>query len=346
MDAFLPRTHHLRLAVVGVGIAGQSHLLDAVTVSDIDVIALCSRQQENAERVAHNFGIPFAYSNLEHMLREQSLDAVIIATPPHVQAVQAALCLHAHLDVLVEKPFAARQHHVREVARALSDSGRFLRVAYTRRYKTAWRQARQWIATGQIGALMTINCSWCGPYRQRYSAVASTYRADPVQRIAGVVLDSGCHALDAILYLTGEVGNVCSVNLEFDEHNQADIAGMVTMTQSTNTTVTLHFQDGAHKEIQSVALEGTGGTIVIDNDGATLQRKNGATEHIADHYDRRPVDDLLAHHNGQTTYGASFVEASQTIQCVREIYRFSARPLQPPWRKPRAKALARLSGAC
>jgi predicted dehydrogenase len=342
-----PIEDRIRLAVVGVGIAGQSHLLDAVTSSEIEVVAVCSRRKESVEGVAADFGVSFAYSNFHAMLDEQSLDAVIIATPPNVIATLTATSLRAGLDVVAEKPLATAQHQLDNLNHVLLESGRSLVVAYTRRYRKAWSAARKWISDGQIGKLLEVECLWRGPYRERYSPTSRSYRADPSQRVAGVFLDSGSHALDAVLYLTGQIGNVLQANLIIDDMSGADIGGNVVLEQSGGAKVLLDIQDiSSVEEIKTVRLIGTVGSIEVDDYSARLNTNDGSKVEILDGYWQRPVDDLLAIRKSQHTFGASLAEACETVRCLIYIYSIAQQPIRNVWRRPRAKAWARLNGAC
>lgn len=337
----------LRLAVVGTGIAGQSHLLDAVTNKRIEVMAICSSRKETAASVAADFGIPAAYNDFQSMLNEQELDAIVIATPPNVLAAQTIASLHAGLDVLAEKPLATRQPQLNELDQALKKSGGHLIVAYTRRYRTAWATAREWIAGKLIGELLRIECLWRGPYRERYSSRSLSYRADPLKRVAGVFLDSGSHALDAILYLTGQIGDVVESNIIIDKTSRADVEGTVIILQSGGVKILLEIQDILQEgETKVIRLTGTDGIIEVNNYSARLHANNDSMIEIVDEYRRRPVDDLLEIRNGGCAYGASLKEASETVRSLLRVYTLAKQPIRQAWRRPRAKAWARLNGAC
>lgn len=313
----------------------------------MEVVAVCSRRPEPARRVAADFGVPSVYSDLRAMLAEQTLDAVVIATPPNVMAAQAAASLLAGLDVLAEKPLATNRRQLDELGRALKESGRNLIVAYTRRYRRAWMAARDWVSKNKIGSLRTIECLWRGPYRERYSSNGLTYRADPAQRVAGVLLDSGSHALDAVLYMTGMLGNVTQAELARDGTDGADISGMVSITQPSGVKVLLDFQSVLQdEETKFVRVTGDAGSIEIGDHSARLRTEDGSTSETVDEYMRRPVDDLSAVRDGECTFGASSAEAGATVLCLLQAYTLARQPLNRDWQRPRAKAWGRLNGAC
>ncbi len=80
----------VRLAFIGVGLRGQSHLENALRRSDVDVVAVCDVNDQMLESTANLLkkfnramppvfkGDPYAYRKL---LEQKNIDGVIIATP-------------------------------------------------------------------------------------------------------------------------------------------------------------------------------------------------------------------------------------------------------------------------
>jgi predicted dehydrogenase len=80
----------VRVGYIGVGGRGSGHVHDSITVGGIEVIAVCDISQaaiENVLRIVARSGMkaPVAYTGsdraYEDMLKNEALDAVIIATP-------------------------------------------------------------------------------------------------------------------------------------------------------------------------------------------------------------------------------------------------------------------------
>jgi len=332
--------------VIGAGIAGRSHLLDAVSSPGLDVTAVCCRRIESAASAANDFGVAHAYDDIASMLREQRPQAVVVATPPALLAQHVRMCMVAGCDVLAEKPLGTRSLHASHLRQLEAETGAQLRIAYPRRYRAAWRRAAAWIRAGRIGRLKRVECRWSGPYRSRHSPDAPTYRADPAQRVAGAVLDSGSHALDAILHLTGEVGEVEEAQIVVDDRCRTDVGCRVRLRQRRDMQAVLILQDDRRDEERRVAvITGTAGTIVIDDREARLRCRDG-DDCCRDRDVRRPVDDLLAFSQGGVALGCTPDEAGAVLAAIGSIYRRAGTPLPSPWRRPRAKAWARPSGAC
>ena len=80
----------VRVGFIGVGGRGSGHVHDSITVGGIEVVAICDISQaaiENTQNIVVKSGMktPKVYTGNDHsyeeMLKNESLDAVIIATP-------------------------------------------------------------------------------------------------------------------------------------------------------------------------------------------------------------------------------------------------------------------------
>ncbi len=80
----------VRVGYIGVGGRGQSHVHDSITVGGIEIVSICDISPESIERakqIISKGGMkePKIYTGSDHsfeqMLKNEELDAVIIATP-------------------------------------------------------------------------------------------------------------------------------------------------------------------------------------------------------------------------------------------------------------------------
>ena len=71
----------LRWGIIGPGWIAERFVHSLKTYSRQQVVAVASRSQAKADRVAAEWGIPQAYGQVEEMLARPDIDAVYIATP-------------------------------------------------------------------------------------------------------------------------------------------------------------------------------------------------------------------------------------------------------------------------
>ncbi len=96
---------------VGIGIIGlagrgyEAHLKTFSAFADVEVRAVCDVYAPYRERaVAYTQGRAKAYTDYHDLLADSSVDAVVIATPPHWHALMSLDAMTAGKDVYCEKP--------------------------------------------------------------------------------------------------------------------------------------------------------------------------------------------------------------------------------------------------
>jgi inositol 2-dehydrogenase len=142
----------LGVGVVGIGEMGRRHAENLRrNVPEARLVAVADVAEARARQTASELEIDLSYNNLEAMLENKEIDAVLIATPDkfHVDAVEMAA--RAGKDILCEKPLALNLADAQAAIAAVSKSGRRLQVGFMRRYDPAYAAAMKRIEAGEIG---------------------------------------------------------------------------------------------------------------------------------------------------------------------------------------------------
>ena len=185
---------------------GVFHAGVLTTEESIDVVALADNRPGVASAAAADIGA-VAYGTVADLLRDDSVEAWLIATPTptHPDLVEAAV---AHgLHVLCEKPLSldlADHDRLESLANA---AGVVLQVGFWRRFSPPWRRARDEIDAGAIGdPLMLRLAQWdADPPPPAF--------CDPAVS-GGLAIDCGVHEYDLVEWLTGlSVESVTARNL-------------------------------------------------------------------------------------------------------------------------------------
>ena len=109
-------------ALVGAGSHAYRNLLPALNYLPVDLRAICVRSDAaRAEQTAAQYGCS-AYTNLERMLDEEKIEALIVCLPPEVQAEVAAAALARGKHVWLEKPPGTSSVQVRQMIAARGES--------------------------------------------------------------------------------------------------------------------------------------------------------------------------------------------------------------------------------
>ena len=188
----------ISIGVVGFGFMGST-LSQIVMKSLRDrarIVAVCDTDDSALER-ARSLGQVSLYKSIDDMLEKESLDAVIIATPPAYHAEQAVKALRRGLYVLLEKPMATSLEQAMEI---YSNARGKLMMGFSLRFHEMYIEARKLIDES-LGA----------PVFQWHIALgrapSTPWIAD--ERISGgMINEHAVHVLYVFRWFAGEVRQV------------------------------------------------------------------------------------------------------------------------------------------
>jgi len=130
------------VAVVGAGVFGRNHLRvtrDSLRATLAGVYDLDPAKREAA---AQEFGCP-AFQSLDEVA--QKADAAIIAVPTTAHCEVACQLMNAGLDVLVEKPIAAKVEDAQAMVDAAAARQRILQCGHLERFNPAVQAAMKMV---------------------------------------------------------------------------------------------------------------------------------------------------------------------------------------------------------
>ncbi len=147
-------TQELRIGVVGCGYWGSKHVRVLSSISDVDV-ALIDQDAERRNKLTESYTVFATVARLEDVA--DSLDAVIIATPPTTHYPVAKAALEAGLHVLVEKPMTTDIDDAVHLNRLAEEQNRCLMVGHTFEYNPAVWSLADTIRDPEFGRVRYIN---------------------------------------------------------------------------------------------------------------------------------------------------------------------------------------------
>ena len=146
----------VRIGLIGYGKVADLHA-DAVAVSaGGQLVSVCGRNTARRNDFAAKWKIS-SRENVEEMVRQDNIDAVIITTP-HPQHCEGALeAFAAGAHVLVEKPMALTEEECNKMIAASQTAGKLLSVVCQRRWFPACARIKNAIDEGKIGKPVRIS---------------------------------------------------------------------------------------------------------------------------------------------------------------------------------------------
>ena len=189
----------VRVALVGLGKMGLSHLAIARTHPDVEVVAASDPNSYVLDAV-RKFSNLRTYASHAEMFAKEQFDALIVSTPSrfHQEVVQAALMRGVH--VFCEKPFCLDVEEGRRLAEMAEERNLVNQVGYHARFIATFQEARRIVDSGVLGRIHHVKAEAYGAVVLRPSM--ATWRSSKKEG-GGCLYDYASHAVDLLDYLVG-----------------------------------------------------------------------------------------------------------------------------------------------
>jgi predicted dehydrogenase len=181
----LRREQPLKTAIVGYGYWGPNLARNVAECPDLHLEALCDLDPAQLSLFSRRHPDARTVSDLDAVLLDPAVEAVVIATPPQTHYALAMRALQAGKHVLVEKPLATRLDDANALAECATRAKLVLMPGHTFIYSPAVNAVRELIREGVIGDVHFITSSRMN---------LGKYNDD------GVVCDLAPHDLSILLY--------------------------------------------------------------------------------------------------------------------------------------------------
>jgi predicted dehydrogenase len=141
----------VRVGVVGLGYWGPNLARNFDALPGAELAWICDSAPERLDRWRPTFASARASGDLDELLADPSLDAVVVATHVPSHAALAVRVLEAGKHCFVEKPVADSVADAERVAEAARDAGRVLMVGHLLEYHPGVEKLAELIAAGELG---------------------------------------------------------------------------------------------------------------------------------------------------------------------------------------------------
>jgi predicted dehydrogenase len=222
-----------------------------------EVTALSSRNAESGAAAAKKLGIENVHDSYEALLADADIDAVYIPLPNHLHVPWAIRALEADKHVLVEKPIGLSAAEGQQLVEASKKHPKLkVMEAFMYRHHPQWRRAKDIVASGGVGQLVTIQTFF------------SYFNDDPanIRNQAdiggGGLFDIGCYAISLARFIFDAEPQRVFGAVEYDPQLKVDRLASGVLDFGTGTST---FTCGTQiAPFQHVNIFGSTGRVEID----------------------------------------------------------------------------------
>lgn len=209
----------IRIGVIGCGYWGPNHIrnFQALSHMDVEVVVAADRDAQRRKHVSELYPSLEIIERGETIIEDESIDAVVLATPVSTHYPLAKAALEAGKHVLVEKPLVTVASEAEELLALAERQEKTLMVGHTFEYASAVNHIRHVIEDGELGDILYVR--------------SLRVNLGIVQSDASVLWDLAPHDVSILLYVlqqpatavsavgtahySGGLADVTSINIEF-----------------------------------------------------------------------------------------------------------------------------------
>src|SRR5438067_2366631 len=145
------------IAVIGCGNVSRMHF-DAYQdhPERIQVVAACDPVSDNLHSAQQKYDFEQGFASLEEMIARAEWEVAVVCTPTPVRRQVVETLAAAGKHIFVEKPFADSYQDARSMVDTCHRAGVKLAVNQNFRYHYPFEKARELIAQGAVGRVVSI----------------------------------------------------------------------------------------------------------------------------------------------------------------------------------------------
>lgn len=201
----------VRIGLIGVGWIGSHHGHNAVTNPLAELVAVANPEcdRDKVEQFMAREGVsPRCYCDYEELLRQEDVDAVIIASPNGAHAEQAIAAAQAGKHIYLEKPMALNLEDCKRIVSAVKRAGVKFLIGYHRRFNPLYQYARKLVSDGSFGDLFFVESD----YLHHIPGDLNIWTWIGKESVGGSLFHAGGgHNVDLIRFFGGEISEVACI---------------------------------------------------------------------------------------------------------------------------------------
>jgi predicted dehydrogenase len=194
----------IQTAIVGLGRWGRSLVKASLGHQRIKIVRAVEPDIKAAQGFCAQHQLELT-GNLDTILADGAIAAVLLATPHSLHPAQVIACASARKQVFCEKPLALTRADAARMFRACRDAGVVLAVGHNRRFWPSMHALRDTVAGGELGTILHIEGHNSNENSQK---IIAGWRLSPEESPGGGLTGAGLHVLDAFVSMLGPVRQV------------------------------------------------------------------------------------------------------------------------------------------
>jgi predicted dehydrogenase len=195
----------IKAAIVGLGWWGR-HIVGSLAGSDkLQITRGVEPRLDMLRLLPAGAQFPIT-SNLDNALRDDDIDAIVLATPHSTHEKQIIRSAQAGKHVFAEKPLTLTRDSAERAINACDAAGVVLGVGHERRFEPAMEAIVELVRSESLGTLMHVESNFS--HDMLANLDPKDWRASPAESPIPALSAMGIHLTDAYIHLFGPIREV------------------------------------------------------------------------------------------------------------------------------------------
>ena len=195
------------VAILGAGESAGEYVKAFRDHPATEIVGLYSPTPGAGARLLEQHGVQGrAYARDGELFDDERVQIVVSATPPDVRPEHAIRAAETGRHLVIEKPVALDLAAVGRVRDAVASAGVKTVTSFVLRWNPQFVTLHKLVADGLLGDLIYAEADYWNPSDP---ASPMSWR-ETTARGGGAFVEGGCHAVDAMRYLGGEIAEVAA----------------------------------------------------------------------------------------------------------------------------------------
>lgn len=213
----------LNYGVIGLGWFGEKHCEALAAIPNVKLHSLCTRNSARLGEVAKTFAVKKTFTDYQKMLADPELEAVSIVTMWDQHAAPTLAALQAGKHVFLEKPMASNLADCDAIVKATKKAKGSFMVGHVCRFNPRYAAAKQAIAEGRIGRIISMYA------RRNLPAWVGASVLDKI----GPIIGDGVHDTDLMFWFSGSRAvSAYAQTVQFRQHANPDLGQVMYRLES------------------------------------------------------------------------------------------------------------------
>ena len=204
----------LNVGIVGAGRSGTRRARELQAYPDVRITAVADPDRPARDAFASAFGCSLSVSDYNRLVLDDSVDVVLIASPPTTHGEIALAAFQVGKHVICEAPIATTVRQGLEMIKAADDSTGRLFVSLPQRYDPINKMALQLIEDDELGYVYLVTGSLIKDDYDRMNDWHD-WKGTWDKAGGGIMMECGSEIVDLYRYLIGEIAAVNAICTRF-----------------------------------------------------------------------------------------------------------------------------------